>query len=105
MSNKIIVHEKTLKIQYQNGMSVRKIAELHNVSQDVVRTNLKDFGIKRINKLLQKITKKKLEQLYCDNNWSINKIANRYDVKWETVHQAIIKCDLIRNPEQRKTVN
>ncbi len=97
MSNKIVLHEQTLRIQYHNGMKVDKIAALHNVSTDVVKSNLKNYGIKRLNKLMQKVNKSKLKKLYCDDNLSINQISKRYKVKWETTEKALIECGLLKS--------
>lgn len=94
MSNKIVIHEQTLRIQYQNGMSVKRIADLHGVTDKTVMRNLKEYNIKRINKLLTLISKKKLEQLYCDYNWTISKIARRYKVNRRTVDRALMLTNL-----------
>lgn len=91
---KLELHDKTILYQYQNGISISKIAKLHYVSEDTVYRRLRKMNINVQSPFMRLISKKKLIDLYIDRKWAISTIAKKYNVAYKTVRKALIKYNI-----------
>jgi len=86
---RIELHDKTILYQYQNGLSVQRIAEVHFVSQDTIYRRLKKMNAIVSNPLKRIVSKEKLNELYNLKKWSISAIARKYKVSYNTVRKTM----------------
>lgn len=91
---KIELHSKTIAYQYENGISVKTIAKLHNVSEDTIYSRLKNMNYKMVNPFIRLVNKEKLYELYFTKNMSIDSIAKKYRVSYKTVRKGLKKYKL-----------
>jgi transposase len=101
-AKKIELHNKTILYQYQNGMSINRIATLHYVSEDTVYRRLRKMGVNIQSPFMRSIDTNKLKKLYVERKWSISAIAKKYHVSYKTVKKALLELDI---PIQSKRTN
>lgn len=93
-AKKIDLHDKTILYQYQNGMSISKIAELSYVSERSIYRKLKELNINIQSPFMRTISKNRLINLYVNRRWSISSIARKHHVSYKTVRKALTKYNI-----------
>jgi transposase len=105
MNKKIELHKDTIRIQYDNGKSVKEIADLHYVHPMTVYRHLKEMKIQLVHPFLRDGNKDKLKKMYVDRKYSIREISKRCNVSRKIVIDAIKKFEIKRlNPSKGKGV-
>lgn len=93
-AKKLELNHKTILYQYQNGMSISKIAELNYISQMSVYRRLKEMNIDVQSPFMRMIDKNKLVNLYIERRWSISSIAKKHNVSYKSVRKALSKYNI-----------
>jgi transposase len=88
-AKRIDLHDKTILYQYQNGITIKKIAALNYVSQDTIYRRLKKMNAVVNNPFKRLVSKEKLIELYNKKKWSISAIASKYKVSYKTVRKTM----------------
>jgi len=108
-AKKIEIHNKTILYQYQNGMSISRIASLHYVSEDTVYRRLRKMGVNIQSPFMRSIDKNKLNNLYVKRRWSISAIAKKHNVSYKSVRKALSKYNIpirgIQSEENNERTN
>lgn len=108
-AKKIELHSKTILYQYQNGMSISKIAELNYVSQMSIYRKLKEMNVNIVSPFMRVIDKKRLISLYVEKKWSISSIAKKHNVSYKSVRKALSKYKIpirgIQSEENNERTN
>jgi len=105
MNKKIELHKDTIRIQYENGKSVKEIADLHFVSDSTVYRHLREMKLKLEHPFLRDGNKDKLKKMYVDRRYSIREISKKCNVSRKTVIEALNRFELRKlNPSKGKGV-
>ena len=101
-AKRIELNEKVIVTQYQSGLPIKTIARINCVSEDTISSRLKKLGYELTNPFLRKFSKERLSNVYIDKGMSIELIAKKYNVSYETVREALKKYMIPIKGVQRK---
>jgi len=93
-AKRIDLGDKAILYQYQNGISISKIAELSYVSKDTIYRRLRKMNIEIQSTFMQLINRNKLSGMYIDRRLSISSIAKKHGVSSKTVKKALLKYNI-----------
>jgi transposase len=88
-AKRLELHDKTILYQYQNGLSISKIAELSYVSERSIYRKLKEMNVKLQTPFMRVMSKERLIDLYTDRKRSISSIAKKFNVSYKTVRKTM----------------
>jgi predicted DNA-binding protein YlxM (UPF0122 family) len=105
MNKKIELHEQTIRVQYDNGLTPKEIAERHYVSVPAIYEKLRELKIKIEHPFLRQGNYTKLKKMYLDKKYSIREISRKCNVSQQLVSKALKKFEIKRlNPSKGKGV-
>lgn len=93
-AKKLELNDKTILYQYQNGMSINRIAELNYISLMSVYRKLREMNVRIESPFMRTIDKNKLTNMYIERRWSISSIAKKHNVSYKTVRKALSKYNI-----------
>lgn len=93
-AKRIDLGDKIILYQYQNGMSISKIADLNYVSKKTIYRRLEQLGVVSKHRILNKISKQDLQYNYQELNMSISSLSQKYKTSKYYIRQALSKYNI-----------
>ena len=103
-AKRIELNDKNIIQQYENGLSISKIAALNYVSERTIYRRLEQLGVVRNHKIFRKLSKQDLQHNYCEKNMSISSLSQKYKTSKYSIRQALknYNIPIKRNQSEEK---
>jgi len=92
---------------YQSGMSPKQLAKKYGVSEVVIRSRLKEAGVRKITAKERNMMNAPMEQIISDyqSGMSLKKLGEKYGVSNNTIRKRLIEAGVQQERRGRKKID